>query len=464
MNSAYNQMPLDEKSQRLTQLVVGNQQYEFNRLFYGISIGPAAFSAVMSKIFRPRILKKHAIAYLDDVFMQSQTKDEIFIILEQYHQILKNENMKAAPDKSRLFLTRVNFLGHIIESNTLNPLESQIHAIQKLQPPTNKKKIQEFLGMLIFLSKYLYEMQLYLRPFYNILRQQNNFEWTTEHQTRFEEIKKLLTEQISNTIPDPNQPLCDALCDASKFGIGAALLQSHSGTNKMNLISANSRLFTQAELRLSTLMRECTAIIYTLTEYEILILGSKHPTFLFTDHKPIRFLFTQKSNPNHRVYRFQLNLMKFPNVHIVSTAGKNLALLDTLSINTPPELLTRKTTVGIQQNIKFYLAKNETSPRLECKYAVKSDIDQSQINNIQHFPLYLDCQNNHYEVDLLGTSTFKPIPYSHWIKNNTQQKTIKQQPHKKDTFPLIEKENLTDKIKLIRTTNKKFKTLNKSSF
>ena len=141
-------------------------------------------------------------------------------------------------------------------------------------------------------------MQLYLRPFYNILRQQNNFEWTSEHQTRFEEIKKLLTEQIANTIPDPNQPFY-AMCDASNFGIGAALPQSHNSTNKMNLILANFRLFTQAELRLSTLMRECTAINYTLTEYEFLILGSKHPTVLFTDHKPIIFLFTQKSNPNH---------------------------------------------------------------------------------------------------------------------------------------------------------------------
>ena len=34
--------------------------------------------------------------------------------------------------------------------------------------------------------------------------------------------------------------------------------------------------------------------------------------------------------------------MKFPNLHIVWTAGKNLALPDTLSRNTPPELLTRK--------------------------------------------------------------------------------------------------------------------------
>ena len=186
-------------------------------------------------------------------------------------------------------------------------------------------------------------------------------------------------------------------------------------------------------------MRECTAIIYTLTEYEFLILGSKHPTVLFTDRKPIIFLFTQKSNPNQRVYRFQLILIKFSNLRIFWTAGKNLALLDTLSRNTPPELLTRKTTVEIPQNIKLYLAKNETSPRLECKYAVQSEINQSQINNLQLFPLYLDSQNNHYEVDLLVTSTFKTILYSHWIKNNTQQKTIKQQPHKKDTFPLIEK-------------------------
>ena len=202
------------------------------------------------------------------------------------------------------------------------------------------------------------------------------------------------------------------MCDASNFGIGAALLQSHNGTNKMNLILANSRLFTLAKIRLSTLMRKCTVIIYTLTEYEFLILGSKHPTVLFTDHKPIKFLFTQNSNSNHRVYRFQLILMKFPNSHIVWTAVKNLALPDTLSRKTPPELFTRKTTFEIPKSIKFYLAKDKTSPQLECKYAVKIEIDQSQINSLQHFPLYLGCQNNHHEVDLLGTSTFKPIPYS----------------------------------------------------
>ena len=58
MNSTYNQMPLDEQSRRLTQFVIGNQQYEFNRLYYGISTGHAAFSAFVSKVFRILILSK----------------------------------------------------------------------------------------------------------------------------------------------------------------------------------------------------------------------------------------------------------------------------------------------------------------------------------------------------------------------------------------------------------------------
>ena len=35
--------------------------------------------------------------------MQSQTKEEMFNVLEHYHKILQNENLKAAPDKSHFF-------------------------------------------------------------------------------------------------------------------------------------------------------------------------------------------------------------------------------------------------------------------------------------------------------------------------------------------------------------------------
>ena len=48
--------------------------------------------------------------------------------------------MQAAPDISHCFLTRVKVLGIIIETNTMTPLKSRIDAIQKLQPPSRKKK------------------------------------------------------------------------------------------------------------------------------------------------------------------------------------------------------------------------------------------------------------------------------------------------------------------------------------
>ena len=84
-------------------------------------------------------------------------------------------------------------------------------------------------------------------------------------------------------------------------------------------------------MRLSTLIREGSAITFALTEYEYLLIGSNHPIVLFTDHKSIIYLFTQKNKSNHRAYMFQLILMKFPNIHIIWTEGKNLALPDLLS-------------------------------------------------------------------------------------------------------------------------------------
>ena len=75
--------------------------------------------------------------------------------------------MKAALGKSHFFPTRVKFLGHIIKGSTKPPLKSGIDAILKLQPPSNKKKIYEFFGILHFFGIYIYKMQLDSRLYNN---------------------------------------------------------------------------------------------------------------------------------------------------------------------------------------------------------------------------------------------------------------------------------------------------------
>ena len=295
LNSAYNQIPLDEESMRYTHFTIGNEQYCFKRLFYGISIGPAAFASILTHFLYPLIRKGTVITYVDDIFIQTNSYEQMFETLIEYHKVLLQENLKAAPDKTYFMLKKVKFLGHIIEDKKVKPLTSRIDGFQKLEPPTSMKALQRYLGTIIFLAKYVYGMQPILQPLYNLLHKENDFKWTKEHQKIFEQMKKTITHNLELTIPDTTKPFY-IITDASNTGIGAALLQQHPTEKKMRLISANSRLFTPIEMRLSILIRECSAIIFALTEYEFLLTGSNHPIVLFTDHKPIIYLFTQKTN------------------------------------------------------------------------------------------------------------------------------------------------------------------------
>ena len=75
--------------------------------------------------------------------------------LDQYHKIFKNENLKAVPVKSFFFLDSVKFLGHQIQNNHIHPLKSKIDGFLNLQPPKNKKEIQNYVGFFTFISKYI---------------------------------------------------------------------------------------------------------------------------------------------------------------------------------------------------------------------------------------------------------------------------------------------------------------------
>ena len=64
--------------------------------------------------------------------------------------------------------------------------------------------------------------------------------------------------------------------------------------NKMRVISYNSRILNTQKQKLSTLDRELLAIVYALQIYEFLIIGSPHPIYIFTDHKPFLHCFAKK--------------------------------------------------------------------------------------------------------------------------------------------------------------------------
>ena len=141
LNSAYNQNPLTNESKRYTHFTIGNEQFCFKRLFYGISIGPAAFASILTHFLYPLIRKGTVINYVDDIFIQTTTYDQMYETMEEYQKILQKENLKAAPDKTYFMLKKVKILGHIIENKKNKTLTSRIEGFQKIEPPNSMKSL-----------------------------------------------------------------------------------------------------------------------------------------------------------------------------------------------------------------------------------------------------------------------------------------------------------------------------------
>jgi hypothetical protein len=107
----------------------------------------------MTICFKPLIQKKTAFAYLDDTLLMTDTKEEMFNAIDEFHDLLRQSGMKAAPDKTEFFQTKVKYLGHIISGKGISPVESRVKALKEMKSPTNKKEIMRVIGCLNFYSK-----------------------------------------------------------------------------------------------------------------------------------------------------------------------------------------------------------------------------------------------------------------------------------------------------------------------
>ena len=138
-----------------------------------------------------------------------------------------------------------------------------------------------------------------------------------------------MTAETEIILPNTKHPFFITV-DASLVGLGAVLFQMNE-ENKMRVISYNSRILNTQEQKLSTLDRELLSIVYALQIYEFLIIGSPHPIYVFTDHKPLLHCFAKKGNLNPRFYRAQMQLTNFSKLKIIHTPGENLTVEDMLS-------------------------------------------------------------------------------------------------------------------------------------
>ena len=178
LSCAYHQVPLSLETQKLTSFIIGGRQYTFTRGFYGLCGLPNFFSRLMTILFDPLIRKKEAITYIDDTIMQSQTRSEMFTIINEYHALLRKAGLKTAPEKTFLFLKKVKLLGHVISPDGIQPMTKRVDALRNFKSPQSKRDVMKVMGCLGFYSCYIRNLHVDSQPFYDLIKSSTPFHWT----------------------------------------------------------------------------------------------------------------------------------------------------------------------------------------------------------------------------------------------------------------------------------------------
>ncbi|GJU23266.1 putative reverse transcriptase domain-containing protein [Tanacetum coccineum] len=130
LRSCYHQLRVRDEDIPKTAFRIRYRHYEFQVMPFGLTNAPAVFMDLMNRVCKP-YLDKFVIVFNGDIFIYSRNKkehaDHLRIILE----LLKNEKLYAKFSKCDFWITIVEFLGHLIDSQGLHVNPVKIEAKNK---------------------------------------------------------------------------------------------------------------------------------------------------------------------------------------------------------------------------------------------------------------------------------------------------------------------------------------------
>ena len=343
MRSGYFHLGLSNDAKPKTAFVPGGPhgaKYEFNRCPFGLSQAPAYFQRLIHEVLKGITF---AFGYLDDILIFSPDNKTHLKHLEIVFQRLREADLKLKASKCNFFKKHIQYLGHLVSGEGIEPLPEKLEAVRKMPPPTTPKEVRQFLGLVGYYRKFVPKFADIARPLTNLTKLDVPYEWTTRCQEAFEFLKEMLLKEPVLKYPDPSKPYT-LFTDASKFAWACVLTQEYEhefdGKKRKILhpITYMSGLFKGSQVNWATLTKEAYAIYVSVKKLDHYLQDAE--VTLRSDHLPLKS-FLQKNTLNTKVNNWAIDITsRCRNIQFEYIKGIKNTLADTMSrlIEITPEI------------------------------------------------------------------------------------------------------------------------------
>ncbi|GKB43770.1 reverse transcriptase domain-containing protein [Tanacetum coccineum] len=190
----------------------------------------ATYQRLVAKAFQKQI-GQNLKAYVDDLVIKSCTEQEVIWDVEETFKTLRNINIKLNPKKCTFEMKEGIFLGYKVNSDGLMVCPDKVEADLNFPSPKCLKDVQRLNGKLASLNRFLSKSAERSLPFFKTLKKctkKSDFQWTTEAETTFQQMKKSIAELPMIAAPQEKEEIIIYL-EAAKEAISAVLMTERDG-------------------------------------------------------------------------------------------------------------------------------------------------------------------------------------------------------------------------------------------
>ncbi|GJY36989.1 putative reverse transcriptase domain-containing protein [Tanacetum coccineum] len=146
LRSGYHQLRVREEDIPKTAFRTRYGHYEFQVMPFGLTNAPAVFMDLMNRVCKP-YLDKFVIVFIDDILIYSKDKKEHEEHLKAILELLKKEQLYAKFSKCEFWISKVQFLDHVIDCQGIHVDPAKIESIKDWASPKTPTEIRQFLGL-----------------------------------------------------------------------------------------------------------------------------------------------------------------------------------------------------------------------------------------------------------------------------------------------------------------------------